>query len=180
MPLSASKISELTASTAIRTPLPWYRLLSPSRSSTASCAPVEAPEGTAARPRQPSSSTTSTSTVGLPRESRISRARRSTIMVMTGSGGGGFACFYRNGLPRQTVAGGKRGGANAYPGRCSYAFLGAAASVGAPAFFQALKPPFIWATGSSPISIAVFAASAERQPPAQKKTKRLSSAKTGL
>jgi hypothetical protein len=49
--------------------------LSPSRSSTASCAPVEAPEGTAARPklnRPPA--VTSTSTVGLPRLSRISRA----------------------------------------------------------------------------------------------------------
>ena len=46
----------------------------PSRSSTASNSPVEAPEGTAARPRAPDSSATSTSTVGLPRESRIWRA----------------------------------------------------------------------------------------------------------
>ena len=36
-------------------------------------APVDAPEGTAARPKLPSSSSTSTSTVGLPRLSRISR-----------------------------------------------------------------------------------------------------------
>ena len=46
----------------------------PSRSSTASCTPVDAPEGTAARPTAPDSSSTSTSTVGLPRESRIWRA----------------------------------------------------------------------------------------------------------
>ena len=52
-------------------PLPIRRLLSPSRFSTASCAPVDAPEGTAARPKLPSSSSTSTSTVGLPRLSRI-------------------------------------------------------------------------------------------------------------
>ena len=44
--------------------------------------PVEAPEGTAARPSEPSSSRTSTSTVGLPRESRISRAVMSTIAVI--------------------------------------------------------------------------------------------------
>ncbi|SKW43028.1 Uncharacterised protein [Mycobacteroides abscessus subsp. abscessus] len=55
------------------TPLPPYRA-SPSRSSTASCSPVEAPEGTAARANVPSVKATSTSTVGLPRESRISRA----------------------------------------------------------------------------------------------------------
>jgi len=45
-------------------------------------APVEAPEGTAARPMLPSSSVTSTSTVGLPRLSRIWRAWTSTIAVM--------------------------------------------------------------------------------------------------
>src|SRR6266436_4251330 len=56
--------------------------MSPSRSSTASCAPVEAPEGTAARPSEPSSRMTSTSTVGLPRLSRISRPMMSTIAVM--------------------------------------------------------------------------------------------------
>ena len=41
--------------------------------------PVDAPEGTAARPTVPSSRVTSTSTVGLPRESNISRAFTSTI-----------------------------------------------------------------------------------------------------
>src|ERR1044072_4872138 len=45
----------------------------------ASKAPVEAPEGTAARPVLPSSRPTSTSTVGLPRESRISRATTTSM-----------------------------------------------------------------------------------------------------
>ena len=40
-------------------------------STTVVVGPVEAPEGTAARPKLPSSRRTSTSTVGLPRESRI-------------------------------------------------------------------------------------------------------------
>ena len=57
-------------------PLPPKRPLSPSRSSTASWAPVEAPDGTAARPTEPSARTTSTSMVGLPRELRNSRGRR--------------------------------------------------------------------------------------------------------
>src|ERR1700723_4786056 len=39
----------------------------------ASCSPVDAPEGTAARPTAPPSTWTSASTVGLPRESMISR-----------------------------------------------------------------------------------------------------------
>jgi hypothetical protein len=56
--------------------------LSPSRSSIASREPVEAPEGTAARPMTPDSSRTSASTVGLPRESRISRATTSTIALI--------------------------------------------------------------------------------------------------
>src|SRR5438445_8348425 len=64
----------LTLPTAFRTPLPPYRAASPSRSSSASRSPVEAPDGTAARPNAPPASVTSTSTVGFPRESRISRA----------------------------------------------------------------------------------------------------------
>src|SRR5690606_14906800 len=71
-----------TLATAWSTPLPPYRFRSPSRSSSASPAPVEAPLGTAARPTVPSSSTTSASTVGLPRESRISRARMRVILLM--------------------------------------------------------------------------------------------------
>ena len=50
-------------------------------SSTASWAPVDAPDGTAARPTEPSPRTTSTSIVGLPRESRISRASTTSIVV---------------------------------------------------------------------------------------------------
>src|SRR4051794_30767434 len=45
----------------------------------ASKAPVEAPDGTAARPVLPSSRPTSTSTVGFPRESRISRATTTSM-----------------------------------------------------------------------------------------------------
>src|SRR5207253_3251645 len=54
---------------------------SPSRSSWASAAPVDAPEGTLARPKLPSSRIASTSTVGRPRESRISRA--CTVRIAT-------------------------------------------------------------------------------------------------
>ena len=43
---------------------------------------VDAPDGTAARPTEPSWRTTSTSTVGLPRESRISRASMNSIEVV--------------------------------------------------------------------------------------------------
>src|SRR3954471_9988611 len=45
----------------------------------ASREPVDAPEGTAARPSTPLSSTTSASTVGLPRLSSTSRPRIETI-----------------------------------------------------------------------------------------------------
>src|SRR5437867_11748499 len=48
----------------------------------ASREPVEAPEGTAARPMTPDSSSTSHSTVGLPRLSRISRPTISTIALI--------------------------------------------------------------------------------------------------
>ncbi len=43
---------------------------------------ADAPDGTAARPMMPDSSSTSASTVGLPRESRISRATTSTMELM--------------------------------------------------------------------------------------------------
>ena len=49
-----------------------------------------------------------------------------------------------------------------------------------PGFLPGAEAAFRWATGFSPMSIAVFAESTERKPPAQKKTKRLSCAKTGL
>src|ERR1700744_4494825 len=51
----------------------------------ASRAPVDPPDGTAARPIVPDSSSTSHSTVGLPRESRISRPMISTIALMVSS-----------------------------------------------------------------------------------------------
>src|SRR6266545_497836 len=70
-PATAPAISVSTFRTALRTLLPRYDRSSPSRNSTASNWPVDAPEGTAARPVAPDSSTTSTSTVGFPRESRI-------------------------------------------------------------------------------------------------------------
>ena len=71
-PASSPAISPLTFATAFVTPLPPHSE-PPSRSSTASCTPVDAPDGTAARPTAPDASSTSTSTVGLPRESRIWR-----------------------------------------------------------------------------------------------------------
>src|SRR3954452_10162852 len=81
-PRSASAISPFTAATAFRTPLPPNRPLSPSRSSTASRVPVDAPEGTAARPCAPLSRKTSTSTVGLPRQSMTSRPRTLSMVVI--------------------------------------------------------------------------------------------------
>src|SRR5688572_28856682 len=81
-PRIAGAILPFTFSTALRTPLPRKRPLSPSRSSTASFSPVEAPEGTEARPEAPPSRRTSTSTVGLPRESITSRPRISTMVVL--------------------------------------------------------------------------------------------------
>src|SRR5260221_3894840 len=47
----------------------------------ASCSPVLAPLGTAARPTMPSSRMTSASTVGFPRLSRISRTTMSTMIA---------------------------------------------------------------------------------------------------
>ena len=85
MPATAGAIFSLTLATAVRTPFPPKRALSPSRSSTASWAPVLAPEGTAARPREPSSRMTSTSTVGLPRESKTSLARAFLMSLIAAS-----------------------------------------------------------------------------------------------
>jgi hypothetical protein len=65
-PRTAAAISPRTFSTARPTPFPPHSG-PPSRSSSASWTPVEAPEGTAARPNAPDSSRTSASTVGLPR-----------------------------------------------------------------------------------------------------------------
>src|SRR5215212_11989748 len=59
-------------------------------------------------------------------------------------------------------------------------FFGSHFSTGPPASRQAAKPPAMWATGCKPMSFAVFAASAERMPPAQWKMNFLSSWKIGL
>src|ERR1700732_5608899 len=74
-------ISVLAFAPAFKTPLPRYRDLSPSRNSSAACSPVEAPDGTAARPMAPDVSVTSASTVGFPRESIIWRACTRVIFV---------------------------------------------------------------------------------------------------
>ena len=79
---SAGPIVVLTWFTACSTPLPPQRAALPSRNSTASKAPVEAPDGTAARPVAPDSRMTSTSTVGLPRESRIWRPCMDRMALM--------------------------------------------------------------------------------------------------
>src|SRR5215469_3608701 len=84
-PQSTLAISALTWETALSTPLPRYLDLSPSRSSRASCSPVEAPEGTAARTKPPDSRMTSASTVGLPRESMTWRARTRVILLDMGA-----------------------------------------------------------------------------------------------
>ncbi len=95
-PARAAAISPFTLATAVVTPLP-AQASPPSRSSTASNSPVEAPEGTAARPLAPDASTTSTSTVGLPRESRIWRAWIEEIALTE-------AAVYSQGRDRRPLA----------------------------------------------------------------------------
>lgn len=73
IPSSFGAMMVFTFLTALRTPLPPNRFLSPSRNSCASCVPVDAPDGTDAV-KIPESVCKSTSTVGLPRESMISLA----------------------------------------------------------------------------------------------------------
>ena len=63
-----------TFSTAFKTPFPIYLDGSPSLNSTASNAPVEAPDGTKATPSLPSNVSTVTCTVGFPLESNTSKA----------------------------------------------------------------------------------------------------------
>jgi len=65
--------------TAVSTPPPKKRSWSPSRSSTASPDPVDAPEGTPARAMVPSARVAVTDRVGRPRESRISTACTAVI-----------------------------------------------------------------------------------------------------
>eukprot|EP00962_Isochrysis_galbana_P034134 scaffold11504_cov92-Isochrysis_galbana.AAC.2 len=83
MPISLGAINVLTLFTAVWTPFPMYRGFESSRSSTASYAPVDAPDGTDARDMTPSAHM-STSTVGLPRESKIERAKTFSIDAMHG------------------------------------------------------------------------------------------------
>ena len=49
-----------------------------------------------------------------------------------------------------------------------------------PASFQAVRPPFMFSTGFSPMRWSAWVASSERQPLAQWMMKVLSSAKMGL
>src|SRR5437868_12761954 len=79
--MSSGAMTSSTLLTALSTPLPRYRCRSPSRSSTASCVPVDAPLGTIAVPTAPPARNTSTQTVGSPRESRTSRARIISIVA---------------------------------------------------------------------------------------------------
>lgn len=80
-PFKAGERISFTLETALRQPLPRKRFASLSRSSSASYTPVEAPDGTAALKSLPSLVITSASTVGLPRESMISRARTCAIVA---------------------------------------------------------------------------------------------------
>lgn len=65
----------VTAFCTPRTEYSWQ----PSRSSTASCAPVEAPDGAEVTDTVPSAAVSQTLTVGYPRESWICRARTPVI-----------------------------------------------------------------------------------------------------
>ncbi len=80
LPINFGAIAPSILAIAFATPLPRKRE-PPSRNSTASKAPVDAPLGTAALANAPSLSDTSTSTVGLPRESSISRALIARIRI---------------------------------------------------------------------------------------------------
>ena len=83
-PDKASRISPLTAAAASRTPCPEKRVGSPSRRSTASREPVDAPAGTPACARTPWLATSVTARVGRALESRISIACSfSTVMPTT-------------------------------------------------------------------------------------------------
>ena len=78
MPINAGAMISFTFFTAFKTPLPMY-VHPPSRNSKASKEPVDAPDGTAARPNAPPDNSISHSIVGLPRLSIICRA---CILVM--------------------------------------------------------------------------------------------------
>src|SRR4051794_21572786 len=111
-PATADAISPLTFATAVATPLPIHAS-PPSRSSVASNSPVDAPDGTAARPQAPDFRATSASTVGLPRLSRIWRAWTRSMALMSGPLGAGIKpdlALGRQLLPLEPFRGGERGG----------------------------------------------------------------------
>ena len=103
----------------------------PSRSSTASCTPVDAPDGTIARPNAPDSSRTSTSTVGLPRESSTWRPCTAAILAVTSS----------SPLPRRSRRPARRAEASSNPCR--------AARRAPPQFRRASRKRFAAARSSS-------------------------------
>ena len=78
-PVTASAISPFTAATAPQDAAAAEARRIAVPASTASCRPVEAPEGTLATTTLPSASSSSASTVGRPRESRISRPRTAVM-----------------------------------------------------------------------------------------------------
>ena len=92
LPMIAGARCFVTFSTAFSTPLPPKRSGSPSRSSSASKAPVLAPDGTRALPLALSESSTSTSTVGLPLESRTSLAMTLDILLTRYPSNGAASC----------------------------------------------------------------------------------------
>ena len=82
MPVSREHMGPEILAAASCTPRPLRRG-PPSRSSWASCAPVDAPEGTPARAIMPLVSSTRASTAGQPREFSISRAVIDFIRIKT-------------------------------------------------------------------------------------------------
>ena len=80
VPRKAAAISPEILACARRTSRP-PKAAPPSRRSSASPEPVEAPAGAMARPRAPPASVTSASTVGRPRESQTRRPCTEAIVV---------------------------------------------------------------------------------------------------
>jgi hypothetical protein len=83
-PRRRSAISPFACPTARPTPWPSKRVGSSSRSSAASIDPVDAPDGTPARPVAPFDSSTATQRVGRARESKISYVERATTPITPG------------------------------------------------------------------------------------------------
>src|SRR3954465_7286763 len=79
-PSNRRDISLLTCATALVTPLP-PKVGPPSRKSTASCDPRDAPAGGVVPPPAPPATCTSTPTVGCPRESQTCRAWTFVMVV---------------------------------------------------------------------------------------------------